>query len=150
MNPSILVVTPIAPGTILAPCNISYPRLVSELAPSVSIRESNININRARLQEIFKRCYFSKYKFVCLLDSDVVANDSMINALLDNWKEHSTPCIRTKPVETVHTIAAFSLIHRNDYMNVKYIEEEIGKCQCLKVPNPFYIDGISTYEIKNK
>lgn len=143
---AVIAVTPVAPGTVLAPFSLGIPRLVSELAPSVSVRERNININRARLQKMFMREQFGKYEFVLLLDSDVVVDPEVLDKLMAAWKPGTTPCANTKGAETDHVVASCALIHRNDYADIDYLDKP-GECQCLKVPNPFYVDGAVGREV---
>ena len=142
----VLVVTPIAPGTVLAPYSLGLPRLVSELAPSVRCRELNININRARLQRMFMGDYFPLYEFVLLLDSDVVVTRETVDMLEKAWKPCTTPCANTKGHETDHVVASCALIHRTDYSRIDYLSN-IYECQCKKVPSPFYVDGAIGSEI---
>lgn len=146
LTSEILVLTPTAPGTILAPYSLGLPRLVSELAPSVKIRERNININRARLQQIFVARYFTKYEYVLLLDSDVVVSRETVDMLLKAWKLGTTPCALTKGLCEGHVVCACSLVHRADYEKVDYLSD-LSQCQCMKLPNPFYVDGAIGYEV---
>lgn len=135
----VIALTPVAPGTVLAPFSLNIPRLVSELAPSVKGRERNININRARLQEMFLREHFGKYEFVLLLDSDVIVGPEALEAMMAAWKPGTTPCVMTKGKAGDHVCAACALIHRSDYAEVDYLANPY-ECQCMKLPNPFYID----------
>ena len=148
-KPSVIVLTPIMPGELIAPGNLSYPRLVSEMAPISSFsKDFNININWYKLQRIFVEKYQKQFEYVALVDSDVIINDDLIHHLLKNWKEHFTPCIRTKSYDTKgHIIAACSLMHRDDFIHVKY-HDGVNTCPCVKYPNTFYIEGVSTSEIK--
>ena len=43
-KPSVIVLTPIKPGELIAPSNLSYPRLVSEMAPISSFSKDLISI----------------------------------------------------------------------------------------------------------
>ena len=143
---NILVLTPVAPGTVLAPYALGLPRLVSELAPSVKVRERNININRARLQSIFVTKYFPKYEYVLLLDSDVVVSREAVNLLLKAWTPDTTPCACTKEGNGGHVVCSCALVHRTDYEKVDYLSEMM-QCQCMKLPHPFYVDGAKGYEV---
>jgi hypothetical protein len=142
---NIIILTPVAPGTIIAPCSLPYPRLISELAPSVALRECNININRARLQRMFMTQHYNKYDFVLLMDSDVVVPPNAGDELLSKWKPGTTPCINTKGNTIDHVVTSCALVARTDYARVNYLEK-LNECQCLKLPNPFYLDGIVGYE----
>lgn len=141
-----MALTPIAPGTILAPCELGLPRLVSELAPSVQGRERNINLNRARLQELFMRKYFPRYEFVLLLDSDVVVTRAVFDKLVAAWAPGTTPCAITKGDTKGHVVCACALIHRADYAKVDYLSDML-QCQCMKLPSPFYVEGAIAEEI---
>lgn len=143
---AVIALTPIAPGTILAPCELGLPRLVSELAPSVQGRERNINMNRARLQELFMRKYFPKYEFVLLLDSDVVVTRAVFDKLLAAWAPGTTPCAITKGDTEGHVVCACALIHRADYAKVDYLSDML-QCQCMKLPSPFYVEGAIAEEV---
>ena len=146
LKSEILVLTPIAPGTVLAPYSLGLPRLVSEVAPSVKVRERNINLNRARLQEMFLSRYFTRYEYVLLLDSDVVVSRETVDMLLKAWTPETTPCAITKGLCEGHVVCACSLVHRNDYEKVDYLSE-LSQCQCMKLPNPFYVDGAVGFEV---
>ena len=142
----IIAATPVPPGGILAPFTLGIPRIVSELAPSFhATREREININRHRLQG-FVLSHRREYEFVLLLDADVVVGPEILDKLMAAWKPGTTPCVNTKGVPTGHVIASCALISMNDYANIDYLKDA-ELCQCLKVPNPFYIDhegGIET------
>ena len=143
----IIAATPVSPGGILAPFTLGLPRVVSELAPSFhATREREININRHRLQG-FVLSHRREYEFVLLLDADVVVGPEILDRLMAAWKPGTTPCVNTKgECKTGHVIASCALISMEDYANIDYLKDaEI--CQCLKVPNPFYIEyegGIET------
>ena len=123
----------------MAPFVLGIPRIVSEVAPSFhTTREREININRHRLQG-FVLQHRREFEYVLLLDSDVEAGPDILDKLMDAWKPGTTPCINTKGMPTGHVITSCALISMEDYANIDYLEHaEI--CQCLKVPNPFYID----------
>lgn len=143
----LLILTPIAPKTIIAPAPLAYPRLISELAPSVSIRDENININWARLQHIFMRDYYTDFDFLLLLDSDVVITNDDVEKLGAAWKMHTTPCVNTKGGETTHIITSCALMHKCDFETINYLVD-MDMCPCSKMPNPFYVEGTTGYEIK--
>lgn len=135
----IIVATPIPPGGILAPYTLGLPRVVSELAPSFhSMREVEININRHRLQ-FFVLQHRREYDYVLLLDADVKVGADAVEKLMAAWEPGTTPCINTKGMSTGHVIASCALISMDDYSRIDYLKEA-RICQCLKVPNPFYID----------
>lgn len=143
----IIAATPVPPGGILAPFTLGIPRVVSEVAPSFhTTREREININRHRLQG-FVLSHRREYDFVLLLDADVVVGPEILDRLMDAWKPGSTPCINTKGCKTGHVIASCALISMEDYAGIDYLKDA-ELCQCLKVPNPFYIDGFEGKEEK--
>lgn len=142
---NVLVLTPITPGVIIAPYTIGLPRMVSELAPSVSCREVNINMNRARLQRMFLTKHFNEFELLLLLDSDVEVSRDTVDMLVKAWKPGYTPCARTKNVEGSHVVASCALIGRKDYIDIDYMSNPY-ECQCKKVPNPFYVDGATGVE----
>lgn len=141
----VIALTPVAPCTVLAPYGLGFPRLVSELAPSVKVRERNINLNRARLQEMFLRSLFPRYEFVLLLDSDVVVSRETVDMLLKAWTAGTTPCANTKGTHGGHVVCSCALMHRSDYEKVDYLTN-LSECQCLKLPSPFYVEGARGYE----
>lgn len=131
----------------MAPYTLGLSRVVSELAPSFhSMRETEININRHRLQG-FVLQHRREYEFVLLLDADVVVGPEILDKLMAAWKPETTPCINTKGMPTGHVIASCALISMDDYANIDYLAEP-SLCQCLKVPNPFYVDGFEGKEEK--
>ena len=135
----IIAATPVPPGGILAPFTLGIPRVVSEVAPSFhATREREININRHRLQG-FVLQHRREYEFVLLLDADVVVGADAVGKLMDAWKPGTTPCINTKGMPTGHVITSCGLIAMQEYANVDYLKDA-ELCQCLKLPNPFYID----------
>lgn len=140
MTESVVILTPVTPGTVMAPCALGFPRIVSEQAASVACREVNINMNRARLQDMFITGYFKDYEFVLLLDSDVEVSRDTVDMLVKAWKPGTTPCANTKGHVGAHVVASCALIHRKDYMAIDYMEKPY-ECQCKKVPNPFYVEG---------
>ena len=143
----ILAVTPIKPGTILAPYSLSIERMVSEIAPCNRIREIDININRARLQSFVRNIYArAGITHILLLDSDVVATEDTLEKLKSAWKPGTTACAKTQG-DTGHILASFALLHVDDYLQIDYLSE-ISCCQCTKVPNPFYVNGAETSEMK--
>lgn len=143
---SIIAATPIPPGGILAPYTLGIPRVVSELSPSFhTTREREININRHRLQG-FVLSHRRDYEFVLLLDADVVVGSEILDKLVATWKPGTTPCINTKGGKTGHVIASCALVSMEDYAKIDYLKDA-ELCQCLKVPNPFYVEGFEGKEI---
>ena len=111
-------------------------------------REERININRARLQEIFRRTAWDTCSHVLLLDSDVVLTEKVYSLLEDAWKPGTTACAITKGTTEGHVVAACALIDKYDYDRIDYLADIRG-CQCTKVPNPFYVDGAVAEEMKD-
>ena len=149
MRYSTLILTPISKGAVLAPCSVPLPRLVSEMESYGTTREERININRARLQEIFRRTAWGSCSHVLLLDSDVVLTERVYSLLEEAWKTGTTACAITKGTTEGHVIAACALLDKYDYDRIDYLSD-IRKCQCKKVPNPFYVDGAVTEEIERE
>lgn len=144
----IICLTPVAPGTVLAPYYLGLPRLISELAPVPGLcREANINMNRVRLQHLFSKLKHI-YTHVLLMDSDVIIYSRDLDLLIQNWKPETTPCIRTKRGNTGHIVTSCALVGVTDYVKVKYLEN-VGQCQCNKLPHPFYIEGTEGKEVKD-
>ena len=144
----VLAVTPIKPGTILAPFDLGIERFVSEMSPFGETREASINMNRQRLQSMVRRVYaMRQISHILLLDSDVVATKEIFELLKKAWKPGYTACANTKGGATTHVLASFALIGVNDYLNIDYLTN-INQCQCQKVPNPFYVEGAATTEIR--
>lgn len=142
----ILAITPISPGDILQPLVI-YPRLVSELSPIHICREVNININRSRLQTRFITSLYNAYEWVLLIDSDVSVSEDTLRKLEEYAEIGKTACVKTKSGLTDHVITSCALIHKSDYQRVNYLDNPFV-CQCHKLPNPFYVEGLSAEEIK--
>lgn len=82
------------------------------------------------------------------MDSDVIIYPRDLDLLIENWKPETTPCIRTKPVNSGHIVTSCALVGVTDYVKVKYLEN-VGQCQCCKLPNPFYIEGTEGKEVKD-
>lgn len=141
-----VILTPIASGTIVPPGDLGFPRVFSEMSPIAMEREININVNRARLQSIYRNKLYAKYKFVYLIDSDVVVSKEMLEQLASAWKQGSTPCILTKESDKGHTVCSCCFMAGVDYLKVDYMGKP-RECQCLKLPSPFYVDGLQGYEI---
>lgn len=149
MRYSTLILTPISKGAVLAPCSVPLPRLVSEMESYGTTREERININRARLQEIFRRTAWDTCSHVLLLDSDVVLTEKVYSLLEDAWKPGTTACAITKWTTEGHVVAACALLDKYEYDRIDYLAD-IRRCQCTKVPNPFYVDGAVTEEITDE
>lgn len=145
-NHSSIILTPIAPGTIVPPTDLGFPRVFSEMGPVAMEREVNINVNRARLQSIYRNKLYSKYKFVFLLDSDVVVTHEDLVRLADAWTQGTTPCILTKKNASDHVVCACCFMCGADYLKVDYMSAP-RQCQCYKLPSPFYVDGIKGCEL---
>lgn len=146
LNHSSIILTPVAPGTIIPPCDLGIPRVYSEMGPVAMEREVNINVNRARLQSIYRNKLYSKYKFVYLIDSDVVVTKEALEQLADAWKQGTTPCILTKPTASGHTVCSCCFMCGADYLKVDYMHNP-RQCQCMKLPHPFYVEGLKGSEI---
>ena len=152
---NILIVTPLVSGTIIAPNNLPYPRLVAGSDYVLPVREQRININRAQCQRIFLGRYFDKYEWVLLMDSDVVVSPYVVDMLWSAWKAGEVPCANTKgdvPIDPEHGVTtSCALIHRTDYVKVDYLGN-IAQCQCRilnKMYRTFYVDGAVGSESKN-
>ena len=91
--------------------------------------------------------YFSQYEFVLLMDSDVVVEKDAVDRLIAEWHPGVTPCINTKGCISDHVVTSCALVGRSDYGKVDYLTN-LYECQCLKLPNPFYVEGLSGYEVK--
>lgn len=126
---------------------MGFPRVFSELEPIAVQREVNINVNRSRLQEIYRTRYAVKYQYVFLIDSDVVATRGQLSRLTEAWKPGCTPCLRTKVAETAHVVGACCFMRGSDYLKIDYMAHP-HECQCVKLPSPFYVDGDRALEVK--
>jgi hypothetical protein len=116
------------------------------MGPVAMEREVNINVNRARLQSIYRNKLYSKYKFVYLIDSDVVVTKETLAQLADAWKQGTTPCALTKQSASGHTVCSCCYMAGVDYLKVDYMGAP-RECQCYKLPNPFYVQGCVGEEI---
>ena len=146
MMEGVVILTPIAPGTVVPPADLGIPRVFSECAPFDLSREANINVNRARLQSLYRTKLHRKYPYVILMDSDVVVTKDDLVKLVEAWKPNTTPCIRTKRVDGDHVCCACCFMLGEDYIKVNYLEHP-RQCQCLKVQNPYYVDGLQGSEV---
>ena len=142
-----VILTPVAPGTIVPPVDLGFPRVFSECAGVDMAREINININRDRLQSIYRTKLARKYKFVYLIDSDVVVTHDDLDKLAAAWKQGSTPCILTKESDQGHVVCSCCFMLGVDYLRVDYMSIP-RQCQCYKLPAPFYVDGLKGKEVK--
>lgn len=140
MDGNAIILTPVYSGAIVPPSDMGYPRVFSELAPVAVQREVNINANRSRLQELYRTRFVLKYPWVYLVDSDVVASHGQLVRLAGAWRPGCTPCLRTKVSETAHVVCACCFMRGTDYLKIDYMEHP-HECQCVKLPNPFYVDG---------
>lgn len=140
MIPQAVILTPIHAGAIIPPGDLGFPRVFSELVPVSFDRETNINANRSRIQEIYRTSLALQYPYVFLIDSDVVATKEQLLTLAAAWKPGYTPCLRTKAGETAHVVCACCFMRGTDYLKINYLEAP-RVCQCRKLPHPFYIEG---------
>lgn len=151
---NIMVVTPCAPGTVLAPCCLPLPRLTyAQDYPYIPVREQRINLNRFQCQRLFLRRYFGQFEFALLVDSDVVIRPKAIPLLLAAWEPGKVPCANTKgpgEIDPGHgVVTSCALIHRADYAKVDYLGN-LGKCQCRilgEMFKTFYVEGCCGYEV---
>ena len=147
---NIVILTPIPSNVVVPPLKLNHPRVFSSVSPFHVCREVNINASRARLQEYFRKNLYRDYEFVLLMDSDVEIGQAALDVLLKAWRNGTTPCVNTKgvsPKETGHVVASCALLSREDYMEVDFMRNPY-ECQCLKLPNPFYVEGVAGTEIK--
>lgn len=143
-----VILTPVAPGTLVPPSgDLGFPRVYSECAPVDMAREINININRDRLQGLYRSRLYRKYKYVFLIDSDVVVTHDDLVKLSAAWKPGTTPCIRTKESDTDHVVCSCCFMVGSDYLRVDYMSRP-RECQCSKLPSPFYVTGLKGKEVK--
>ena len=142
-----VILTPVLPGTVIPPVDLGYPRVFSECGQVDMAREINININRDKLQSIYRSRLFKKYKFVYLIDSDVVVTKEDLVKLSETWKQGTTPCILTKDSDSGHVVCSCCFMAGVDYLRVDYMSQP-RQCQCYKLPAPFYVDGLKGQEIK--
>lgn len=141
-----IILTPIAPCSIVPPCDLGVPRVFSESGKLDLAREVNINISRTKLQSVYRTKLYRDYPFVILMDSDVVVTRGDLVRLADAWEPGKTPCIRTKRAEGDHVVCACCFMSGVDYIKVDYMGNP-RECQCKKLPNPFYVDGLQGSEI---
>lgn len=155
-RPPIMIVTPVIPGTVIAPCELPYPRLIAGVEPKQKVREVNINLSRSYCQSEFLKHWFHKFEFVLLMDSDVVIKPGIVDKLLSVWKQGLVPCANTKSgafnqANPYHgPVTSCALIHRADYEKVDYLEK-LCECQCIKLGRKFktfYVDDCRGYETK--
>ena len=114
-------------------------------------REININYNRHETQKVVQE-YYSDADLVLLMDSDVIATDEQLNALLSSFK--GTPlALRTKDFDTKrHICCACCLLKMEDYLKIDYINEYVDDCQCSKIMRLFdvkYLDGYQAHEYQD-
>lgn len=115
-------------------------------------REININYNRHETQQLVKEQY-SDADLVLLMDSDVIATDEQLNALLSSFK--GTPlALRTKDFDTKrHICCACCLLKMEDYLKIDYINEYVDDCQCSKImrlSDVKYLDGYQAHEYQER
>ena len=155
-RPPIMIVTPVAPATVVAPCGLPYPRLIAGVEPKHKVREVNINLSRSYCQSEFLKHFFHKFEFVLLMDADVVIKPGIVDKLLNAWKQGLVPCANTKGNASVNpehgAVTSCALIHRADYEKVDYLGN-LGLCQCRILNNrfhTFYVKDAYGYEVKYK
>ena len=115
-------------------------------------REININYNRHETQKLVQE-HYSDADLVLLMDSDVMATDEQLNALLSAFK--GTPlALRTKDFDTKrHICCACCLLKMEDYLKIDYINEYVDDCQCSKIMRLFdvkYLDGYQAHEYQDR
>lgn len=142
-----VILTPVAPGTVIPPVDLGVPRVFSEMGPVDMAREINININRDRLQSIYRSKLFRKYRFVFLIDSDVVVTREDLERLAGAWTQGTTPCILTKENAEGHVCCSCCYMCGVDYLRVDYMSNP-RQCQCMKLPEPFYVEGLRGKEAR--
>ena len=157
MANNIMILTPLISGTVIAPCELPYPRLVAGVGcDGLGVREMRINVSRATLQKNFLKKFYHKFEFVLLLDSDVVIEPWIVDKLLGAWKQGLVPCANTKSgafnqANPCHgPVTSCALIHRADYEKMDYLEN-LCECQCIKLGRKFktfYVDDCRGYETK--
>lgn len=115
-------------------------------------REININYNRHETQQLVKEQY-SDAELVLLMDSDVIATDEQLNALLSSFKGIPL-ALRTKDFDTKrHICCACCLLKMEDYLKIDYINEYVDDCQCSKIMRLFdvkYLDGYQAHEYQDR
>lgn len=142
-----LILTAIQNGEIVPSVDLGYERMFYVTNESISYtRTCNIEFNRARMQDYFRSKYWRMYDFVFLIDADVIVTRDDLQKLIDAWKPGTTPCINTKGKETNHVVASCCLLSVEDYLGIDHLQN-VYKCHCTKVPNPFYVDGVVGREI---
>ena len=143
----VIVITPALNGTLFAPYELGFPRLVCGIEAGWLPREFRINLSRDLCQRKYMSHYMRDYEWVLLMDSDVVINNECFEKLRANAATGKTACADTKPGEKSHVVCACALVHRTDYIKVDYLDKPT-ECQCMKLPNPFYVEGAVGYERK--
>lgn len=147
MSSNTLVITPISKGEILAPFSLGLPRLVCSVDVGWLPREHRINMARSLCQKTFKSGYLKDYEWVLLMDSDVVVDKVCFEKLKQSACQGKTACADTKCVKTGHVVCSCAMLRVDDYIKVDYLDKP-NVCQCLKLPNPFYVEGAVGYERK--
>ena len=106
-------------------------------------REININYNRHELQEYVK-FNITGIDLVLLMDSDVIATKTQLNALVKAFKGDPI-ALKTKDYDTgKHICCACCLMKFEDYLKIDYINTYVDMCQCSKIANLFnvsYLEG---------
>ena len=115
-------------------------------------REININYNRHETQQLVKEQY-ADADLVLLMDSDVIATDEQLNALLSSFKGIPL-ALRTKDFDTKrHICCACCLLKMEDYLKIDYINEYVDDCQCSKIMRLFdvkYLDRYQAHEYQER
>lgn len=75
----LLVITVATPGTVLAPYWLGYPRLV--------------DVSEDACRKTYIGYHADKYKWVLVLDADVVLEPAAVDTMLSAWKEGYSPCV---------------------------------------------------------
>lgn len=109
-------------------------------------REININYNRHELQKSLKDR--KDIDLVLLMDSDVIASDEQLKALLDAFKGDPL-ALKTKQYPTgSHICCACCLMKFEDYLKIDYINTYVDVCQCLKIASLFNVSYLEGYQAK--
>lgn len=143
-----IILTPIKTGVSIPHGDLGFDRVFSELQFISDSRQQNINMNSVKLQRLYKTLYSLKYKYVFLIDSDVVVTKEDLIKLSEGWNgEGTTACIDTKHRNDGHIYCACAFLLGEDYLKVDYLANG-NTCQCRKLPNPYFVEGLRGYEVE--
>lgn len=143
-----VILTPLSTGFPVPAGDLGFPRVFSECPAVSSVREININVNRARLQNLYKSRLAHRYPYVYLIDADVVVTADDLVKLRCAWNgPGTTACINTKGGPTGHVVASCCFMSGNDYARVDYMVNA-HECQCLKLPGTYYVELLGGTEEK--